>query len=70
MSPELVIALARRCYGIEVPEGRAAELAAELGRLEATARATAEGLAFDEACWSHAALVDAWLAEARNGHDD
>ena len=64
----LVTALARQLYGIELAPSRAAELADELAHLDAASGAAGQGLAFDTACWSHAAVVNAWVAQG--GSDD
>ena len=62
MSTDLIIALARHHYDIELSPSRASELAAELERLGAASGAAGQALAFDEACWSHAAVITASLA--------
>jgi len=70
MPPELVIALARRLYDIEVPPARAAELSTELDRLGAAAAAAETTLDFDDGCWSHAAAMAARLADIHGNGDD
>ena len=70
MSSELVTALARRLYDIEVPPARAAELSTELERLGAAAAGAASPLDFDDGLASHAAAITAQLSDlSGNGHD-
>ena len=68
MSPELVIALARRLYDIEVSPDRAVELSTELDRLAAAAAESA--LDFDDGCWSHATAIMARLSDTSGNGDD
>lgn len=70
MSPELVIALARRLYDIEVPSTRAAELSTELERLGAAAAGAEAALDFDDGYASHAAAVTARLSDISGNGDD
>lgn len=70
MSPELVTALARRLYGIEVPSTRAAELSTELERLGAAAAGAASALDFDDGLASHTAAVTARLSDISGNGDD
>ena len=70
MSPELVIALAQRLYGIEVPPARASELSTELERLGNAAAAAESALDFDDGCRSHAAAIAARLADTHGNGDD
>lgn len=70
MSPELVASLARRLYGIEVPSGRAAELANELERLGTAAADARTALDFDDGCASHAVAVTERLPDGSGDGDD
>ena len=70
MSPEIVVSLARRLYGIEVPPDRAAELAAELDRLGTAAADAESALDFDDGCASHAAAVTARLQDTSGDGDE
>lgn len=70
MSPELVTALARRLYDIEVPSTRAAELSTELERLGAAAAGAEATLDFDDGLASHTAAVTARLSVISGNGDD
>ena len=70
MSPELVTALARRLYDIEVPSARAAELSTELERLGAAAAGAEATLDFDDGLASHIAAVTARLSVISGNGDD
>ena len=59
MTPELVLDLARRLYGINLSSTRATELAQELARLSACAHKVGERLEFDLPSYSHQATVSA-----------
>ena len=70
MSPELVIALARQLYDIEVSPARAVELSTELERLGVAAVDAETALDFDDGCWSHAAAITAQLSDISGNGDD
>ena len=70
MSPNLVIALARQLYDIEVSPARAAELSIELERLGTAAAGAEAGLTFDDGYASHAATITAWLSDVDGSGDD
>lgn len=70
MSPELVIALARQLYDIEVSPARASELSIELERLGAAAAGAESALTFDDGYASHAAAITARLSDIDGNGDD
>ena len=70
MSPELVIALARRLHDTEVSPDRAVELSTELDRVGAAAVDAESALDFDDGCRSHAAAITAWLSDTSGNGDD
>ena len=70
MSPDLVIALARQLYDIEVSPARASELSVELERLGAAAAGAEAALTFDDGYASHAATITAWLSDIDGSGDD
>ena len=70
MSPDLVIALARQLYDIEVSPARASELSIELERLGTAAAGAESMLTFDDGYASHAAAITAQLSDIDGNGDD